>query len=232
MCLIEVILYFILKAKYEDARYRMLTIAAAFGNVGFFGLPLIKALYPEENIVQCYSAVYTMAMTIMAFTIGVFCLTNDSKYISVKKALLNPIPISAVVAVIIYITKWKFPEVLANAFDVLTKMTTPLCMHILGIRLATGSILELFKRPFIYIGCALKLILFPLFSYVLVRFLPFFNEAFKGSVLILGGAPSAAVILAVAELYETETELAANVVLLSTILSVVTLPVITLLADV
>jgi predicted permease len=101
----------------------------------------------------------------------------------------------------------------------------------LGMRLETVKITELFKRPFVYVTSFIKLFVFPLVAYLLVYFLPFLDEEFKSSIFILSGAPCAAVILSLAELYNTEQELSANVVLVSTILCVVTLPILTVILD-
>ncbi len=171
-------------------------------------------------------------MFVTAFTIGVYCITYDKKFISVKAIFLNPMTISLVVAIIIYVCKWHFPKVLGDAVAILGKMTTPVCMHVLGMRLASVSLKNLFIRPFVYIVCGVKLVAFPLLAYLLVRFIPFFFDFFKQSILILSAAPSAAVILSLAELHECEQELTSNVVLLTTILCVVTLPVISLMKDV
>ena len=107
-------------------------------------------------------------------------------------------------------------------------ITTPLCMIILGIRLATVSFKKLFTRPIIYAVCACKLIIFPLFCYLAVYFIPL-QESFKASILILSAVPCAAVILSMAEIHQSETELAANCVLLSTLLCFITIPLLVLL---
>jgi len=110
-------------------------------------------------------------------------------------------------------------------------MSTPLCMHILGMRLATVNLLDLFKRPFVYVTSFIKLFVFPCVAYLIVYFLPFFDEEFKASIFILSGAPCAAVILSLAELHQTEQELSANVVLVATITCVVTLPILTIILN-
>ena len=212
-----VICFLILKKKYDEPKYRMLTIASAFGNVGFLGTPLISGLYPDSPIVVCYSSIYTTSMTIMGFAVGVYALTTNKSYMTLYSAL--------------YLTEWIFPKILGNAIDLIAKMSTPLCMHVLGMRLATVKITELFKRPFVYVTSFIKLFVFPLVAYLLVYFLPFLDEEFKSSIFILSGAPCAAVILSLAELYNTEQELSANVVLVSTILCVVTLPILTVILD-
>lgn len=226
-----VICFLILKKKYDEPKYRMLTIASAFGNVGFLGAPLISGLYPDSPIVVCYSSIYTTSMTIMGFTVGVYALTTNKSFMSLYSALYNQGTIAIGIAVIIYLSEWIFPKVLGDAIALLAKMSTPLCMHVLGMRLATVKITELFKRPFVYVTSFIKLFVFPLVAYLLVYFLPFLDEEFKSSIFILSGAPCAAVILSLAELHNTEQELSANVVLVSTILCVVTLPILTVILD-
>ena len=226
-----VICFLILKKKYHEAKYRMLTIASAFGNVGFLGGPLISGLYPESPIVVCYSSIYTTSMTIMAFTIGVYALTTNKQFMSLFSALYNQGTISLAIAVVIYLAEWHFPKILGDAVSLLAKMSTPLCMHILGMRLATVNLLDLFKRPFVYVTSFLKLFIFPCVAYLIVYFLPFFDEEFKSSIFILSGAPCAAVILSLAELHQTEQELSANVVLVATITCVITLPILTIILN-
>ena len=226
-----VICYLILFKKFDDPKYRMLTIASSFGNVGFLGAPLITGLYPNSPIVVCYSSIYTTSMTIMAFSIGVYALTTNKQYMSIFSALYNQATISLAIGIIIYLSEWHFPYPLNDAMTLLAKTSTPLCMQILGIRLATVNFFDLFRRPFAYATTFIKLIVFPLIAYLLVRFIPFFDEEFKASILILSGAPSAAVILSLAELYNCEQELSANVVLVSTLLCIISLPFLTFILD-
>lgn len=224
------ILYLIFKKKYADSKYRILTIGAVLGNVGFFGLPMVKAILPDYPEAMCYSAVYVVSMNILVFTVGVFCLTNDKRFVSVKSTFLNPTTLSLFVALPPYFfgVRQYLPEVLINALSLLGNMTTPLCMIILGVRLASVPFGKLFTRPIIYITCACKLIIFPLFCYLAVYFLPL-DFAFKASILILSAVPCASVILNLAEMHRSETELAANCVLLSTLICFITIPLLVML---
>lgn len=224
------ILYLILRKKYSESKYRILTIGSVLGNVGFFGLPMVKAILPDNPEVMCYSAVYVLSMNILVFTMGVFCLTNDKKFISFKSAILNPATFSILVALPLYFfgVKRFLPELLLGGISLLGNATTPLCMIILGIRLATVSFKKLFTRPIIYITCICKLLVFPLFCYFAVYFIPL-DFAFKAAVLILSAVPCASIILNLAEIHRSETELAANSVLLSTLLCFITIPVLVLL---
>lgn len=88
--LFMLVIYALFKKKYDDAKYRILTIASVMGNVGFFGLPIIRALMPDNPEVSCYSSVYIISMNILVFTVGVYCLTREKKYMSLRAAVLNP----------------------------------------------------------------------------------------------------------------------------------------------
>lgn len=234
--LFMLVLYFIFKRKYEDAKYRLLTGASVLGNVGFFGLPLVVALV-DNPIVACYSSIYVLTMNFLVFTVGVFCLTNDKSFISLKKAILNPTTIALIFAIPAfiwgsYIADNKIVDEFAQAVNLLGKMTTPLCMLILGIRLATVNFKNLWIRPFIYIICSLKMIVFPIVCFFAVYWIPFFNADFKKAILIISAVPCASVILNMAEIHHAEEELAANCVLVSTMLCFITIPVVTLLLNI
>ena len=231
------ILYMFFRRKYEDAKYRLLTSASVLGNVGFFGLPLVQAIVSNNPIVACYSSVYVMSMNILAFTVGVFCLTKDKKYISLKAAFINPTGIAILFAIPIFIFADKlqmgrFENEFWDAINLLGKMTTPMCMLILGIRLAVTDLKKLFIRPFVYYISGFKMIIFPIFSFFLVYFLPFFDDTFKASILILSSVPCASVILNLAEMHHAEEELAANCVLVSTLLCFISIPLLTLLINI
>ena len=195
------VLYALFKNKFEDAKYRMLTVSFGLGNAGFFGIPIIEALLPGHPEVACFACVYIVGMNMLTFTIGAYCLTGDKKRMAFKKAFLNPSFISLVIAIVLYAINIKgiMPEMLLNAIRLLKSTTTPLCMIILGIRLASVSFKKLFTRAYVYIICACKLLIFPFVCLAIVYFLPF-DPIFKAAMFILGGTPCAAVMLNIAEM--------------------------------
>jgi len=224
------ILYAVFHKKFADARFRVLNIAGVLGNVGFFGIPIMKALLPQNPEVAGYAATYIISMNILVFTMGIFCLTREKKYMSLRSALLNPTMLGFAVALPLYVTGGRnyLPEMLVSAIHLLGKMTTPLCMIILGMRLSAVPFLSLFSRPFVYGAALTKLLVFPLFCYGCVAFLPL-PLSFKASILILSAAPCATVILSLAEIHRSETAMSANCVLLSTLFCFLTIPPLALL---
>ncbi len=224
------ILILLFRKKFADSKYRMMTTASSLGNVGFFGLPLIKALFPNNPEVACYSCIFVITMNIFVFTLGVYALTSDKKFISIKSAVANPAFIGMLIGLPLYIIDfYKFlPTQAVTSINLLGTMTTPVCMIILGIRLSAMDPKKLFTTPFVYFICGMKLLVFPLFSFALVYFLPV-DPVLKYSILILSGTPCASVILTLAEIHKSERESSANCILLSTLLCLITLPLLALL---
>ncbi len=224
------VIFLVFRKRYRESKYRIFTIGTVMGNVGFFGLPVIRALFPDSPEVMTYSAAFVVSMNVLVYTVGVFCLTRDKKYMSIKPALLNPTTVGFAIALPFFVTGATsyLPEMLLNAVTFVGNMSTPLCMFILGIRLASVSLKKLFARPIVYLTCLSKLIIFPLISYAAVYFLPL-PLTFKASVLILSATPCANIILSLAEIHRSETELSANCVLVSTLLCFMTIPLLTLL---
>ena len=220
----------LLGKKKKEFGMRMLSIASVMGNVGFFGMPVVRAAFPAAPEAAVYSCVFNTSLNILAWTVGVYTLTGEKRYISLRAAFLNPTILSVAAGLILYLLRAKnwLPGLLQDGFRTVGAMSTPLCMLILGIRLATMDFRKLFTTPLVWLISAGKLLVFPLFCYLLV--LPFpFDPVFKGSILILAGTPCASILLNLAEIHHNGQELAANCALLTTLLSVFTIPLLSLL---
>lgn len=220
----------ILGKKLDKGKYRILTCGSFMGNVGFFGTPMVMAIFPNNPIVSCYSVTFATSMNILVFTLGEYLITNDKRYISIKKAILNPTTLAMLVAVPMYLLDFRLPSDIANIPNVLKAMSAPVCMMILGLRLASMKMKEIFCNPLAYAVSAIKLVVFPLFCFAVVYFIPWLDSTLKTSLLITAGCPCAAVILSLAELHEMEQKPAAYSILMSSMFCVITLPLLSLLA--
>ena len=230
IALMLLILLLLGKNRKQDFGMRMLSIASVMGNVGFFGMPVVQALFPDAPEAAVYSCVFNTALNILAWTVGVFTLTGERKYISLKAAFINPSVLAVAAGLVLYLLRAKnwLPELLMNGFRTVGAMSTPLCMVILGIRLATMDFRKLFTTPLVWLISAGKLLVFPLFCWALT--LPFdLDPVFRGSILILAATPCASILLGLAEIHDRGQDLAANCALLSTLLSVLTIPLLSLL---
>lgn len=221
--------YLVLRKKCENPIYRIITIATTFSNCAFFGIPIIEALLPEiADDLMVYTTVFAVVMNIAGWTIGSAIIAQDAKHISVKKIFLNPATVGAVVALVIFIFSIPiFPE-LESMITITGRMCSPLSMLIMGMRLATMKLGGLFNDYRIYLVVAVKQFLMPAVAFLAVFILPIPTEI-GYAFFIICACPAASVVLNFAEIVGEGQREAANIVLLSTILSIVTLPIVMLL---
>jgi predicted permease len=223
------IMWLIFKKRSHRPEYRVCSVACVLGNVGFFGVPLLEALIPEHPEAIVYSAVYILGMNIISWTAGSMLITGDKKYMSIKKIVCNPPVLALCFSLPLFLLGIKLPDIAENAVSVLGRMSTPLCMLILGMRLATVRAGELIKDTRAYISSAVKLIAFPLAAFLILLALPF-DKGFESAFFILCSCPTASVVLNLSEVLGEGQKSAADGVLVSTILCVITIPILMLLA--
>jgi predicted permease len=214
---------FFRKRMKTDLAHRVCAIAGICGNVGFFGIPLLEYLIPGVPEVRVYSAAFSISMNVIGWTLGLLLLTGNRKYIKAKAVFLNPSVITFAVSFALFAFGVRFPELPAEYIETLGRMSTVVCMTVLGMRLATKSIVRIFTNYHIYIAAALKLIVTPIIIYALFAFLPVGQEV-KTSAFILACCPAATVIQSLAETHGGDSKTAADIVLSTSLICIVTIP--------
>lgn len=178
---------------------------------------------------------YFLSMSLLGWTLVSAIITRNKKYISVKKILINPATLSIAVSLPFFFTGFKIGfdngELLGqigNMIDILGKMTTPLCMLVLGMRLATVKVKNLFNNWQQYLAVFVNQVIFPLFTLGILMLFKVDTEL-RWCMFIMCACPVAAVVQNYAEILGEGQDVAANMVLLGTLSSIVTLPLMALL---
>ena len=132
------------------------------GNVGFMGIPVVKALFPNNPEMLIYVAIINVSFNVISWTLGVYTITGDKSNVSVRRAFLNPPTVALVAALPLFFFKAYIPAAvftpIQSCANYLAGMTLPLSMIILGIRLAEIPFGSLFTSPVAYVSAALKLV--------------------------------------------------------------------------
>ncbi len=227
--------YLIFRKKMGDIRYRITTIATTLSNCSFLGVPLLEAIFPNSPNVAVYSMMYFLSMSLLGWTLASAIITRDKKYISVKKIILNPATLSIAVSLPFFFTGFKISAdngqllgQIENMINILGKMTTPICMLVMGMRLATIKFKSLFNNWMQYFAVAINQVVFPLCVLGLLTLLRV-DEELKWCMFVMCSCPIAAVIQNYAEILGEGQDISANMVLLGTLTSIVTLPLMALL---
>lgn len=216
--------YLFLHKKYSEPIYRIVTIATTFANCAFFAIPIIEAILPEiSEEVIVFTTAFAVVMNVIGWTLGAAIISGDSRYVSMKKIFLNPAMLGTVAALLIFVLKIPIEGDLRNMIVTAARMSTPLSMIIMGMRLATMELRTLFSDLRVYLTIAVKQIIMPLVGFGLVYFLPISPEV-KQTFFIICACPVASVVLNFAEIVGAGQREAAKMLLLGTILSIVTLP--------
>ncbi len=207
----------------ESSGHKICCVAGACGNVGFLGIPLLQVLLPNNPEVALYSVAFSMSMNLLAWTVGLMMMTGDKKYINLKNTFLNPSMISFLVGFGLFVFGIKISGPLEGYVSLLGKMSTVVCMTVMGMRLGTKRFLSLFTNGKVYIAAVSKLLVFPAIVGGLFLLIPV-SEAVRSTGFILGCCPAAAMIQSLSETHGGDSQTAANAVLTTSILCIVTIP--------
>lgn len=223
-----------------DDKVKLVKYLGVFSNCGFMGLPFLQSLFTEPSLQSeliIYCAVVLAIFNILNWTCGVYILTGDRKEISAKKILLNPVIIAVFISLILFVAlperlidvmpqnspMDKVFEKLMASLQYLTSVVTPLSMIVIGIRLANIDMKQLFTDKWAYVISAVKLILMSFVTMFFVAFLPI-SATIKYTIFFLLAMPSAASGAMMAVRFRKNGDFASVAVLLSTIFSIITLP--------
>ena len=221
--------FLVFRHKYKEPVYRIITVATTFGNCAFFGIPIIEALLPEmASDLILYTAVYSFVMNLIGWTVASAIITGDTKYINFKKVVCNPTVFGMAAAMILFIGKVPLPDKVEDMITLIARMSTPLSMLIMGMRLATMKLETVFTQPRAYMTIGIKQFLMPLLAFLFMLIVPV-DVSVKQTFFIICACPVASVVLNYSEILGAGQEDAAVMLLLGTMSSIVTLPIVVLL---
>ncbi len=225
----------------------VIAYGGAFGNVGYMCIPFLQLMAPGDYVIILYATVSVVAFNLMAWTVGNFALTGDKRHISLKRALLNPPTLSFILALPLFLLNLNFIKAegltgaalkvvsgIQEVIGLFSDMVGPLAMVLLGLKLADIRFGELFADGRVYIATGIKLIFFPLFGVALIALMSLFMnvESISLNLIAMTAMPCAQNVIMFSTLYDKDSALAAKEVTVSTLLSIVTIPVMLLFLSV
>ncbi|MCD7746495.1 MAG: AEC family transporter [Lachnospiraceae bacterium] len=196
---------------------------AAFSNAGFIGIPLVQMALGAEAVF--YVASFVAILNILQWTYGILVMTGDRSAISFRKIRTNPIVLSFLAGLLLFFLPVTLPDALTDIIATLASMNGPVEMIVLGVYLAQIPLKSLFTDRLVYKCTAVRLILIPALTILLLVVIPA-DETIKLTVLIAASAPVGSNVAIFAQLYDQDYTRAVKEVCLSTLLCILTLPLI------
>lgn len=197
--------------------------AATFSNSNFMGIPLVMSVLGYEGVF--FMTGYMVVSTTFQWTYGIYTVTGDKRMVQLRNTLLNPAFIGLYIGLFFYLTHIPLPYVVSETFNSLSGLNTPLAMILLGSYIAKSKLLDIFTSKAAYWTTFLRLILYPLFGTFILWLLPLDNYLILMVLAIASAAPSAINTALFSQIYGGDYQYGARIVVLTTLLSIVTLPI-------
>ena len=235
--------------KAPDQMRRMLRFATIFSNVAFMGIPLVDVVlgdqYPGATI---YALIYSITYNIFLWSLGVKICTEDKdkdkngvddhtdhkKKSTILTAFIHPTTIAAFVGLMFFIfpIEGYVPDLAIEALEMLKGLVRPLSMLVIGLRLADMSFKGMIKDKYMYLFLALRHVALPLLALGLIKLVNLMipiDDVVQMVIVILAAVPAATSATMFAEKFDCDSVYVSRLVTVSTLLSIITIPLLLLL---
>ena len=206
-----------------EKRKRTMAVLCAMPNTGFMGFPVVLAVLGETGL--AYAVLYDVGVTIAFCSVAIMALQGRSVQKASWRGLINPALVATVLAIISNWLRVEIPEVVLTPLQIMGNATIPLAMLIMGYLLSGLKVNWRMLDRDLALVCLCKLLLSPLVAYLLM--LPLnLNPVVRMVVLMQAAMPSMASTPVLVEKHGGDGEFAVMAVFFTTILSVITIPLI------
>ena len=204
----------------------ILHFSNVFTNTGYVGFPILFSIYGQEGVI--YGSLFNMFFVISLWTYGLLLFKENFKKEElkqeIKNILLNPSIIAAFLGIIILFFNIELPKALSSSMTSIGGMAGPLSMIIVGVILSKVKLKKHLKDWTIYYGLLTKLVIIPIIILILFILVGDMSKA-AITVIIMVAMPASTMTSVFAESFNKEREYAAILVSSTTLLSLITVPV-------
>lgn len=217
--------------KMPKTKQYLMVFMLLFGNTGFIGIPVIKALYGTEAIF--FAAIVELINDILIFTIGLALIqvSAGAKLKLSGKQFLNPGLIGVIIGLILFMLDLRLPELLGGSVEMIGAATTPLTMFVIGFQLGGLKFKEIAGDWQVYVICFVKLMIAPVITLLIVKLWAGEFSLLEKVLIMSFAMPVGSVSVIFSQQYRGEVAFATKSVLLSTVLSIVMIPIFAIIME-
>ena len=213
--------------------FQTLVLMLIFSNVGFMGIPVITSIYGTESMILI--AFYSLGYNLLLYTYGIYLAGKNSQEENGAKGakggqwkrLLNPGVASCILAVAIFASGVTVPESVYTFFDYTGNAAVPLSMILIGASVAQGGKKEFFLDKKIYAFTAIKMLVIPIVGALFCRLLPW-PAIVEGVFILMLAMPVGSIVVMMAAEGGNDAIECTKGSIITTLLSVLTIPVVSL----
>lgn len=196
-----------------------------FANTGFMGYPVLLDVFGQEAVF--YASLIHMAFNFFVYTYAIMCLTkgDDSEFKLNFKQLLTPGIILIFVGIFIYLFDIQLPSVLMDTINSVGSLTAPLSMMMIGSSLAVYPIKDSFTDWRSYLFACVRLLIIPFVTMFICRLIHI-DPYYANITIITNAMPVGSMVLMLATQYNANVKIVTRNIVVSTLLSVITIPIV------
>ena len=198
-----------------------------YSNAGILVIPLVQELLGQDYVI--YSSAYIAVQLILLWTQGKNMLCEEEK-LEWKKIFLNVNIISIIAGIVLFLFRIKLPAGVQDVLGMMNNMIGPLGMLLAGMTIAEVPLKLIFTKRRNYLSVALRLLLYPVLGLFLMKAIQIVVNLENSSQILLTVylacvTPACASVTSMAQLYDKDAAYASSLYVLTTLLSIVTMPV-------
>lgn len=198
-----------------------------YSNAGILVIPLVQELLGQEYVI--YSSAYIAVQLILIWTHCKNMLCEEDK-LEWKKVLLNVNIFSIIAGVVLFIFRIQLPSGAQDVLNMMNNMIGPLGMLLAGMVIAEVPLKTVFTRKRSYLSAALRLFIYPVFVFGLMKVIQTFasiqdSKQILLTVYLASITPACATVTSMAQLYDKDAAYSSSLYVLTTLLSIATMPV-------
>jgi malate permease and related proteins len=203
--------------------------ASIFTNSGFMGIPLVIALFSQEAVFIL--SPFLSWLFVIQWTLGIVVITGDIKSMSFKKVILNPVILATIFGVIVYGLQIHVPVVVNEFLSRIGAMLMPVAMIVLGSTFVNISFKKMLRDSRVWVMVLVRLFVLPLFVVLALTFIAKDYELVAYTLLVAMSAPIGANVAILAQQYDRDTQLAASQIMMTTLFSIISMPLMVWIAQ-
>lgn len=202
-----------------------------FGNTGFIGIPVIKALYGTNAIF--FAAIVELINDVFLFTLGIVLiqLSAGAQLKINLRQFLNPGLIGVIIGLALFLLNIQLPELFSGCIEMIGNATTPLTMFVIGFQLGGLKLKEIAGDWKVYAVCFMKLLIVPVAALIVAKLWAGDLTLLEKVLVVSFAMPVASVSAIFSQQYKGEAAFATKTVLLSTVFSIVTIPIFAIILE-
>lgn len=211
-----------------SGNYGLERYCCIYSNCAFIGIPLVSAVYGVEGVF--YVTAYITVFNLLMWSHGIVLMDSSGKTNFVRKVLLSPTILATLLGMVVFFAQVPVPKVILEPVRYIGSLNTPLAMIVSGVTIAQSNFLEGLKDKRIYWIAFIKLLLVPVMVLCLFFFFHIDQKALMSTILV-GACPTATASTLLAIQYGRDEKYASRIFGMTTIFSVVTLPLLVILGE-